>query len=339
MAHRDESQPGADARRARLLSEFMARIAPSAPSAPKATERLDRAAADLFRALEPAGVDALLLKGPALEQALYGPGERRSYVDVDVLVAPEDRATARRTLSELGYVDAHKRIGIDDVGGVVHAETWIAGPDADCQGTLIELHLWLPGTTGDPQEVWDVLGECHGWVEVQGLAVPCLGRPALAMGLALHAAQHGPIYKKGLAELALGLERWPSDVWAAASGLAARTGAVEAFAAGLRLVPEGADLARALDLPATDRADWEIRNARARPRGTFHLRAFMDAESTSARLSVARRSLFPKRAWIMTERNWARRGGWRIPAAYTLHLTRAPLWAFRAWRFRRRSPC
>jgi hypothetical protein len=60
------------------------------------------------------------------------------------------------------------------------------------------------------------------------------------MGLALHAAQHGPKYVKGLAELALGLERWPTEVWEAAAQLAARTGAMEAFAAGLRLVPEGA---------------------------------------------------------------------------------------------------
>jgi hypothetical protein len=158
------------------------------------------------------------------------------------------------------------------------------------------------------------------------------------MGIALHAAQHGPRYEKGLAELVLGLERWPPDVWEAAADLAARTGAVEAFAAGLRLVPEGADRARALDLPSTDRADWEIRNAEARPRGTFHLRAFLDADTTSARLSLLRRSLFPKRAWVVGEYPWARRGWWRVPVAYALHLARAPVWTLRAWRFRRRSP-
>jgi hypothetical protein len=158
------------------------------------------------------------------------------------------------------------------------------------------------------------------------------------MGVALHAAQHGPRYAKGLAELVLGLARWPADVWQAAAELATRTSALEAFAAGLRLVPEGAALAHALDLPATDRADWEIRNASARPRGTFHLRAFSEAEGTSARLGVLRRSLLPKRAWIVSQYGWAGRGGWRIPVAYGMHVASAPLWALRAWRFGRRSP-
>jgi hypothetical protein len=116
------------------------------------------------------------------------------------------------------------------------------------------------------------------------------------------------------------------------------TGAMEAFAAGLRLVPEGADLARALDLPATDRVDWEIRNSSLRPRGTFHLRAFVNAGGVGAGLAVLRRSLFPKRAWIVTEHPWAYRGGWRVLAAYALHIAYAPLWALRAWRFSRRSP-
>src|SRR3954452_15124637 len=183
-----------DARRTRLLDEFVARLAPSAP---EETERLDRAAAALFRALEAAGVDdALLLKGPALEQALYRPGERRSYVDVDVLVAPVDRAAARSALSQLGYFDAHEPLGIDDVGGVVHAETWLAGPGADYQGTMVELHLWLPGATADPQDAWDAVSGSRGWAEVDGLPVPCLDRPGLAMCLALHVAQHGPTYGK-----------------------------------------------------------------------------------------------------------------------------------------------
>src|SRR4051794_41072328 len=325
---------GADARRTRLLDEFVARLAPCAP---KETERLERAAAAVFRALDSAGVDALLLRGPALEQALYRPGEWRSYVDVDVLVAPADRAAARRTLSQLGYFDAHEPLGIDDVGGVVHAEAWLAGAGADYQGTLVELHLWLPGATADPRDAWDALSGSRGWAEVDGLRVPCLDHPGLAICLALHVAQHGPTYGKGLGELVLGLERWPSDVWKAAAELAARTGAAGAFAAGLRLVPEGVDRARVLGLPATERADWEIRNAGARPRGTFHLRAFLEADGARARLSVLRRSLVPKRAWLLTQHPWARRGGWCIPVAYALHVVRAPLWALRAWRFRRRS--
>jgi hypothetical protein len=279
-----------------------------------------------------------LLKGPALEQALYRAGEHRSYSDVDVLVAPAHRAGARLVLSALGYFDAREPQGIDDVGGAVHEETWFGGPTSDYQGTLVELHLWLPGASADPQQVWDALMAYRAWAEVGGVRVPCLSDPAQAMSLALHAAQHGPRLQKGLAELVLALEQWPTEIWEAAARLAARTGALEAFAAGLRLIPPGAELAYTLDLPATERADWEIRNAGARPRGTFHLRAFMDADGATGRLSVLRRSLFPKRAWIAAEYASARRGGWRVPIAYARHIARAPLWTLRAWRFRRRSP-
>lgn len=335
VAHADDSRCDADRGRTRRLEEFVARLVRDVPAG---TERLDRAAAQLFAAFDRNGVDALLLKGPALEQALYRAGERRSYVDVDVLVAPAQRALARLTLSELGYVDADQPLGIDDVGGVVHEETWLGGPAADNQGVVIELHLWLAGATADPQKTWKTLSANRGWTDTGGARLPSLGSSALAMGLATHAAQHGPSYTKGLAELSLGLEVWPLEVWAAAASLAVATGSVEAFAAGLRLVPEGARMAATLGLPASHRTDWEIRNAGARPRGAFHVRAFTDAGGWGARLSLLRRALFPKRAWIMTEHAWARGGGWRLLPAYALHLVRAPLWALRAWRFQRRSP-
>src|SRR3954447_2277174 len=104
MAADDPSRSDADARRARLVDDFVARLAPSASNE---TERLDRATARLFPALERARAGAPLLKGPALAHAPCRAGERRAYVDVDVLVAPADRATARRVLAGLGYFDAH----------------------------------------------------------------------------------------------------------------------------------------------------------------------------------------------------------------------------------------
>lgn len=318
-----------------MLQEFVARMLPEGPGQ---TERLDRAAAQLFEAFERNGVDGLLLKGPAIEQAIYRAGERRAYVDVDVLVPPAQRVAARATLSELGYIDADRPLGIDDVGRVVHEESWLGGVGAGNEGVVIELHLWLAGSTAEPQRTWDALSADRGWTDAGGVRLPSLGQPALAMGLATHAAQHGPSYTKGLAELSLGLEVWAPEVWEQASRLAATTGSMDAFAAGLRLVREGARMASTLALPDSDRTDWEIRNAGARPRGTFHVRAFAEAGGWGARLELLRRALFPKPAWVMTEHAWARRGGWRLVPAYALHLARAPVWALRAWHFQRRSP-
>jgi hypothetical protein len=114
-------------------------------------------------------------------------------------------------------------------------------------------------------------------------------------------------------------------------------GATAAFAAGLRLVPPGAALARDLALPPTDELQWAIANRNVRPRGTFHLRAFAEARTLPQRASVLRRSLLPRREWIAWQYPWARAGGVRLLAAYGLHLMRAPVWAAAAWRFRRRA--
>src|SRR4051794_17375037 len=86
-------------------------------------DELEAATVVAFEAFESAHVDALLLKGPALAQRLYAQGERRGYLDVDLLVPPWDIASARMALTELGYATFHERFGIDDVGGL-HGEVW-----------------------------------------------------------------------------------------------------------------------------------------------------------------------------------------------------------------------
>ncbi len=327
------TEPDSEAERSKRLDEFIGRFAAQRPSS---TGRLDATAAEVLSALQRAGVDALLLKGPALERALYRPHEARAYVDVDILVAPDRRAIARRCLTELQFIDASEPLGIDDIGGVVHAETWLGGPGSSSPELVVELHLWLAGAQGDPEHVWQALWEGADSIELAGARVSVPGRPALALGLATHVAQHGPSYVKGLAELRLGLQRWPDEAWDQASALAQRIGAVEAFAAGLRLIEEGVVAAERLDLPASDEAERAIRQIGLRPRGTFHLDAFAQAHGLRGRAAVARRALLPKRAWIIDHYRWADRGGLQLAAGYGLHILRAPVWAARAWLFSRR---
>jgi hypothetical protein len=157
------------------------------------------------------------------------------------------------------------------------------------------------------------------------------------MHLAMHAAQHGPKFEKHRNELSLALARWTADVWASAATLAEDVGGLEFFAAGLRLVPLGAQAAAALDLPPTAELEWAIENRDGRPRGTFHFQAFRDAETASQRFSILRRSLLPSRDWITYQHPWAERGWVRLAAAYGLHLLRGPLWVGRVWAFDRRA--
>jgi Uncharacterised nucleotidyltransferase len=331
MEQREEAQ--AAAARLDALQEFAARFAARSSSF---TRTLDAVAAQVLAAFRQAGVEALLLKGRALATLLYRAGEQRDYSDVDLLVAPHALDTAEATLRGLGYGNASSAQGIDDIGGVVHADTWIRATPGSYDPPMIDLHRWLPGARATPGKAWEALTARRTWIEIEGRQAAVLNRDGQAMHLATHAAQHGPGFPKHVLELALALERWPADVWDSAARLAQEIDATEAFAAGLRLVvPEGAVVAARLAVPSTGELDWTIRHQR--PRGTFHLQALADARGARERLQVLRRSLLPSRVWIMHQHPWARAGGLRIIAAYGAHLARAPRWAARAWLYRGRA--
>ena len=310
--------------RSDALSDFAARI-----RGVRGRAKLDATAADVFGAFAAAGVDALLLKGPALARLLYAAGESRGYSDVDVLVAPADLERARTALARAGYADVSGALGIDDVAGVVHDETWV-GPDPEGHAT-IDLHLRLPGATVPPERVWAALAPRRTTIEIGGRAIAVLDRAGLALHVATHAAQHGAAHAKGLVDLRLGLERWPDEVWREAAALAAEIGAQEAFAGGLRLVADGAALAARLGLAATTAPA----GGDERPRGTFHLEALSTARGPRARADILRRALLPRPAWIHYTYPWSRGGRPRLLAAYAVHVARAPAWALRAWRHRR----
>lgn len=322
--------------RARLdaLQGFLARVGAQRAGS---TASLDATAAEVLGALDEAGVNALLLKGRGLATMLYGPGDHRWFSDVDLLVAPAQLAAAEDTLGRLGYRQGAADEGIDDIGGVVHADSWVRAVPRSAADPPIDLHRWLPGARVDPEVAWEALLARRAWIELGGRPAAVLDQAGQAMHLATHAAQHGPAVERHVDELELALALWPAEVWESAALLAGEIGATEAFAAGLRLSRRGTEVARRLELPATDLLDWMITHRGERPRGTLHLQALAEAQSPRDVLDVLRRSLLPRRAWIIYEHPWARPGGLRVLAAYGVHLAKTPVWAARAWRFRRRS--
>jgi hypothetical protein len=297
--------------------------------------QLDTAAAEAIDAFARAGVRALLLKGAALARALYGPGEERGYFDVDLLVAPGDRSRAEGVLAELGYGNLSSRYGVDDMAGVLHAEVW-SRTIVGFGNVAIDLHWRLEGCTVPPEVAWAALSRDPVSVVVDGRSVPALGPAAMALHVALHAAQHGPEDAKAMGDLRKAIERFPPARWQQAATLAERVGATESLAGGLRVLPAGGVLADDLGLPAADELLWDLGNRGARPRGTFHLEALAEARTLRERAYVLRRALVPSPDWIRWEVAWADRGTPFLAAAYVLHLLRAPLWAVRALRYRRR---
>ena len=314
--------------RLRALLEFTARA-----SNVGSREILDRAAVQALAAFEAVGAGALLLKGPVLARRLYRADEQRSYLDIDILVDPDALEPARAALVRLGYnKDRVDTAGIDNFLGIVHAETW-----ASRTGCCIDLHWQLPGCRCAPRDAWRLLYGGRGTLEIADGLAPVLGPDALALHVATHAAQGGLDDVKAIGDLARAVERWPPERWRAAASLAQALDATAAFAAGLRLLPQGADLAGELGLPGTAELEWEIRHQALRPRGTFHVRGLRAADSWATRARVVRRSLLPRPAWILAQMPWARGGRFALVAAYALHMARAPSWALRAYLFDRRA--
>ena len=104
---------------------------------------------------------------------------------------------------------------------------------------------------------------------------------------ALHAAHHGRTYPRPLRDLERALDRLDRETWVAAARLAAELDAVEAFAAGLRLVPAGESLASELDLPAVSSRRRRLM-AGDHPAGSDGLLRLMEPAPSRERLRALR---------------------------------------------------
>jgi hypothetical protein len=313
------------------LTDFAARAREA-----RRTAGLDAETIEILDRCAAAGAKPLVLKGIALARTLYRPDERRGYFDVDLLAASEDLPTVGRVLADLGYRNINELSGVDDIGDACHAEMW-SRLVPDFGNLMIDLHWRLDGCEARPCVIWRALNSRHMLIDVLGHPVRTLDRPGLALHLALHAAHDGPSDLKTMGDLKRGIERWPFEVWHAATQLAVELQAVEWFAAGVRLVPDGRLLARRLGLPVDEAAHEKMALRAMRPGGTFHLRAFSEAPGFRQRLQVLRRALLPKQAWIVWHYPWATTSRGRLVAAYGAHILHVPLMAARAWRFSRRE--
>jgi len=225
-------------------------------------------------------------------------------------------------------------------GGVREAETWLAierEASSIPPGHMVDLHGRLPGAHAEPDAAWEALASHRAEIDIAGQRLPTLSEVALAAHLATHAAQHGSLVEKPLEDLRRGLERWDRATWESAARLASEIGATDAFGSGLRMLPEGTSLAAELEIPMSRETMWRIANRTARPRGTFHLEAFLAAPSHPARLGVLRQALLPDVAWMRWQYPWAAGGALRLAGAYCIHLLRTPYLAGRAWAYRRRA--
>jgi len=142
----------------------------------------------LLSALDAAGVETLAYKGPALAIQAYGDLSLRSYVDLDLLVRPDDVPRGLALLGSAGYAPALELTPAqeryfrrtDGDYPLVHRET----------GVLVELHARVSSTRFCMPLETDALMSRARTVRVGGDAVRTLGDDDLLLVLCVHGAKH-----------------------------------------------------------------------------------------------------------------------------------------------------
>jgi hypothetical protein len=278
-----------------------------------------------------AGIRSLVLKGPSIGRWLYETLEERSYGDSDLLVAPGDVPAAENVIISLGYRRLSETLTGDRPW---EALFWMRSND----GAALDLHRTLPGVEVSPETAWLLLSRETEILSLRGVEVEVLNQPARALHLALHAADHAFTSDRPLKELALALATLREDLWREAATLAASLEATAAFAAGLRLVPEGAEVAARLCLPDNNSVEVALR-ASPDTRHTRGLQWLLQTKGPRAKASLLVRKLAPPPAYMRAWSRLAQKGSPGLVLAYAWRplylLLEAPLTIHCWWRTRR----
>lgn len=276
---------------------------------------------------------SILLKGAAIATWLYEDGSARPYCDIDILISPASMDNALHALRSIGYTERVRGAHPAELGP---KEVELIGPT----NMIVDLHHGLLGATAASEHCWDVLATQTVMMNVGGIAdLPVLNVPARAMHLALHAAQNGPIDVKPIRDLERGVSALGIQVWEEASRIAKRIGAEQAFAAGLRLVPAGRELADKLSLTHAITVELALRTASVTQDALFFER-FARTHGPWEKAALLLRKLFPTAATMRANYELARRGSLGLLCAWIQHplsLARRFRPAITAWYRARQS--
>jgi len=189
----------------------------------------------LLGALSAGGVEALAYKGPPLAVQAYGDLALRSFVDLDLLVRPDDVLQALATLAAAGYAPALHLSAAQ--------ERWFRRVDGDYPlvhagtGLLVELHARVSSLRFCMPIDTDELIRRSRMVPVGGGEVRTLGDDDLLLVLLVHGAKHRWKRLEWLAAVAALLRARRGDV-AAVLARAAELGARRTVLLGLHLASE-----------------------------------------------------------------------------------------------------
>jgi hypothetical protein len=273
------------------------------------TLALDLATGEVARAFDAAGIEGMVLKGPAMAWRLYRdvPG-CRNYGDIDLLVAPWRFDDACRVLVSLGFEDHRMIIRASDYSQL---EAWPLRRGRD--GVVVDLHRGFHHVA-DRSAWWEQLSRHREELVVEGQPVAVPDRAGCAVIAVLHASR-ATSPAKPHEDLRRALQLFDDEVWRQAADIARSVGAGGAFAASLCAQRAGAELAARLGLTVTDLISWF--NATSVMPGTSALCQLL-APGVSGLAGRARRAwdmVFPSRGALTASRPVAARGVSGLAAA------------------------
>ena len=277
------------------------------------TLALDLAAGEVIEALDATGIEAIVLKGPAMVHRLYGdaPG-RRNYGDIDVLVAPGRFEDAGEVLASLGFRDHLAGIRASEAARL-QGRPWHRDGAAL---VVVDLHRGFHHVA-DRAAWWELMRRHRDMLLVEGQPVMIPDRIGCALIAALHASK-APSETKPLEDLRRALRLFDDWIWRQAAGLARSVGAGDAFAAGLCRDSTGAELASRLGVTVTDPVVWF--GATSVTRGTCSLTVVLAPGSWGDRARRLRDLAFPSKVILCEIKPIAARGPGGLIAA---HLSRS----------------
>ena len=286
----------------------------------------DAATGEVVMALREVGIRPLLIKGPALERALYADGTQRRWGDIDLVVEAERFDETERVLSIRGFTrvlaDApHPGLPDDEHLWVRHSQE-------------IDLHRGIWGLDADPQTVWETLTDGAQRITIGSVEVDVPAVPVTALLVAVHAAKHGTVAKPR-EDLRRALAQWDEDVWREAAAMAVRVAAQAPFGLGLEMLPTGHELRERLGIDLVESVDVRLRAQGVVPLAMGFQR-LAATPTVKARAALLMEELLPAPQFMRWRYALARRGPAGLAAAYLIRLLTLVRQAPKGWHAWRR---
>ncbi len=230
-----------------------------------------RLAAELVRIarlFESRAIPVVAFKGPALAMELYGGLQRRQFIDLDVLIQPDDLLTAITLLDELGY----QACGVELARMSAGQRNRVLVDSKSCEMTRSDaapLHVDLHWRLSNDEALFATVLENQfsgAYLTISGQRILTMPTRELVCYLAFHGGNHRWMRLSWLCDLAAAAQRVPAEEWPLLLSEAERSKTHRYVVSGLLLL----ERLQLLDAPSrTDRDNMATQAAfDGRPDGT-----------------------------------------------------------------------